>query len=141
MTGEIPKHKHVLHTKHVWLSLLVWFWFACVVVAFGPVFLPEFYPFNSRVSCMTITTQQPQCIGVHTYLSRLHRVVVTSSSTLRLPLTSHSGCCAKLEHARYLVYDCMACGWVWSAVFVSAPHHCASHVLRLACAPDYHDSL
>ena len=57
-------------------------------------FLPEFYPFNSRVSCMTITTQQPQCI---TYLSRVHRVVVTSSSALRLPLTSHGGCCTKIQ--------------------------------------------
>ena len=62
--------------------------------------LPEFYPFNSHVSCMTITTQQPQCIGVHTYLSRVHGVVVTSSSALRLPLTSHSGCRAKISCMR-----------------------------------------
>ena len=48
-----------------------------------------------RVSYMMITCQQPQCIGVHTYFSRVHKVVVTSSSALRPPLASHSGCPAE----------------------------------------------
>ena len=50
----------------------LWFWaqFAqgtAYAIAGGRlIVLPEFYPLNSRVSCMTITIQQPQCIGVHT---------------------------------------------------------------------------
>ena len=62
-TARRNDNERVVHRFFIFQALLASY--RCRLLADRVV--PEFYPFNSRVSCMTITTQQPQCIGVHTY--------------------------------------------------------------------------